>query len=134
MDVEAVRDLDGDRALLPRVVLSEAEQRVLAALPAARTPAAFTRYWARKEAVLKATGDGLTVNPADLTVSGPGTPAALLDWRGRQDHRAAFLPLADVAAGPDHRCAVAFLGPHPPGFRVVRHRLPDVRAAGAPPR
>ncbi|CAL9585386.1 hypothetical protein SUDANB176_05123 [Streptomyces sp. enrichment culture] len=132
VDVETVRDLDGDRARLPRLVLSEAEQRVLAALPADLAAAAFTRYWARKEAVLKATGDGLAVNPADLTVSGPDTPAVLLDWRGRPDHRAA-LSLADVAAGPDHRCAVAFAGPHPPGFRVVRHRLREVRDAGTPP-
>ncbi|WP_406725440.1 ketoacyl-synthetase C-terminal extension domain-containing protein [Streptomyces sp. GD-15H] len=131
VDIETVGHLDGDRARLPRVVLSETEQRVLAAQPTARAPGAFTRYWARKEAVLKATGDGLTVNPADLTVSGPDTPATLLGWRGRPHDRAP-LPLADVAAGPDHRCAVAFVGPHAPGFRVVRHWLPDVRDAVAP--
>ncbi|MEU6508495.1 4'-phosphopantetheinyl transferase superfamily protein [Streptomyces sp. NPDC046942] len=130
VDVEAVGDLSGDRALLPHRVLSEAERDAFAVLPEPHAPAAFTRYWARKEALLKATGDGLLVNPADLTVSAPDTPAALLHWRGRPAPHPP-LPLADVPAGPDHRCAVAFVGPHPPGFRMVAHRLGSVRDAAA---
>ena len=36
--------------------------------------------WVRKEAVLKATGDGLAVPPSDLVVSAAGQPPRLLAW------------------------------------------------------
>ncbi|WP_051851922.1 4'-phosphopantetheinyl transferase family protein [Streptomyces sp. NRRL F-5650] len=91
-------------------VLAEPERRTLLALPEERRAAAFTRYWARKEAVLKATGDGLTVDPADLTVSGPDEPARLLGWRGRPD-AVPRIALTDLDTGPGHRLAVALWGP-----------------------
>jgi 4'-phosphopantetheinyl transferase len=63
---------------------------------------AFHRLWARKEAVLKASGDGLKIGPAlfDVTepnVQLPGKPSA--EWR-----------VADVACDPTYAAAVAAEG------------------------
>ncbi|MDG4825216.1 4'-phosphopantetheinyl transferase superfamily protein [Asanoa sp. WMMD1127] len=68
-------------------VLSGEEARALARTAADDRRAAFLTYWTRKEAVLKATGDGLRVPMTDLTVSGPGQPPRLRDWTGAPDHR-----------------------------------------------
>ncbi|MFF8830062.1 4'-phosphopantetheinyl transferase family protein [Streptomyces sp. NPDC015131] len=110
---------DGRAAELAPVVLSAAERTALEALPVGERAAGFTRYWARKEAVLKATGDGLMVEPARLTVSAPDAPAALLAWEKREEPH---LPvrLQDVDAGAGYRAAVAVLGD---ACRVVRHEV-----------
>jgi 4'-phosphopantetheinyl transferase len=50
---------------------------------AAASARALAVTWVRKEAVLKATGDGLVVPPSDLVVSAADQPARLLVWRGR---------------------------------------------------
>ncbi|WP_208827847.1 4'-phosphopantetheinyl transferase family protein [Streptomyces ficellus] len=108
----------GDRAAeLAPAVLSTAERAALERLPEAERAAGFTRYWARKEAVLKATGDGLMVEPARLTVSAPEEPAALLAW---DDRKEPHLPvrLQDVDPGTGYRAAVAVLGAE---CTVVRH-------------
>lgn len=44
---------------------------------------ALAVWWTRKEAVLKATGDGLTVPMRQVSVTAPDEPAALRDARGR---------------------------------------------------
>lgn len=43
---------------------------------------ALATLWARKEAILKATGDGLAIDPRDVRVSPPDAAAALLAWPG----------------------------------------------------
>ncbi|MFE7286210.1 4'-phosphopantetheinyl transferase family protein [Streptomyces noursei] len=107
---------------LPRTVLSAAERRTLQSVPEGARDAAFIRYWCRKEAVLKATGDGLLVNPAALTVSPPDAPAQLLAWDDRTGP-ARPVHLTDLDPGPGYRAAVAVLD-HAP--RVVAHRMDDV--------
>jgi 4'-phosphopantetheinyl transferase len=57
--------------------------------PANRRVDGFLRYWTRKEAVLKATGDGLRVPMDELVVSAPEEAAELRSWRGRPDRRSA---------------------------------------------
>jgi 4'-phosphopantetheinyl transferase len=80
-------------------VLSDAER-------GASSPAGLLTYWTRKEAVLKATGDGLHVPLSDLTVSGPGEPPALLAWRGASRR----FQLYDLHPGAGYLAALAVLG------------------------
>lgn len=64
------------------------------------------RTWTRKEALLKATGTGLDVDPRDVVVSAPGAPARLLAWAAAPGP----LALYDVPAPAGHACSVAVLG------------------------
>lgn len=76
--------------------LHPTERTELAALPAAERPAAFTRCWTRKEALLKATGVGLSED-LSLTFVGTGPqPAPNTDWL-----------LADLTTEPGYAAAVA---------------------------
>jgi 4'-phosphopantetheinyl transferase len=77
--------------------------------PAARARARAV-YWARKEAVLKATGYGLAVDPADLEVSAPHLPAALTAWHADKP-LAAPAQITDVLVDDEHVAAVAVLSP-----------------------
>ncbi|GGT33502.1 4'-phosphopantetheinyl transferase family protein [Streptomyces purpureus] len=107
------------RGELPLNVLAAVERAELDRLPESERRAAFIRYWARKEAVLKATGDGLMADPATLTVSAPGRPAELLHWAERvQPHPP--VRLYDVETEKDYRAAVAVLGD---ACRVVPHHV-----------
>lgn len=109
VDVErltARRDID---ALIP-AVLSAAEQAVVAALPAPERALALLRYWTRKEALLKATGHGLALAPAVITVTPPSAPPALVAWEAAPlgDSQA---HLFDLMPGPGHVASLAVLGP-----------------------
>lgn len=74
---------------------------------------ARARVWARKEAVLKATGHGLVVDPSEVLVSGPLELPALVDWRADAP-RPSAISIADVAlSAGDHRAAVAALTAEP---------------------
>lgn len=67
VDVErADRDVRADG--LARKFLTTAEQATLAALPEAERRARFLRYWTCKEAMSKATGDGLSAPMRGLEV------------------------------------------------------------------
>ncbi|WP_344838250.1 4'-phosphopantetheinyl transferase family protein [Actinocorallia longicatena] len=66
--------------------------------------------WTRKEALLKATGDGLRVPMTDLLVSGPGEPPALLGWKDRPDLPSRIL-LDDLEPAPAYAGAVALIRP-----------------------
>ena len=62
--------------------LHPAEQDELAALPAASRAAAFARCWTRKEARLKATGEGVSGEALRALHLGTGTrPAEPSGWR-----------------------------------------------------
>jgi 4'-phosphopantetheinyl transferase len=79
VDLERV-DGHGPEPSLLDAALSARELRALAATSAAEWPWAFSRYWSRKEAVLKATGDGLAISPKRIAVTAPGEEPALLGW------------------------------------------------------
>ena len=69
VDVEAV-DADLDWRELADVVLAPAEAAELEALPPADRTAGFVQVWTRKEAYVKALGDGLAVPLPTVTCSG----------------------------------------------------------------
>ncbi|MGQ0626116.1 MAG: 4'-phosphopantetheinyl transferase family protein [Sporichthyaceae bacterium] len=74
VDLEPMTALDRPGAAdeLSEVALCARERVAVRALPGAEQAAAVLSAWTRKEAVLKLTGHGLAVNPADLELSGPG--------------------------------------------------------------
>ena len=72
----------------------------------------FATYWTRKEAILKATGDGLRIAPDLLGVSSPLAPPALLDVDA-----SAGLPRAvtlhALTPGADYAATLAVIGDPP---------------------
>lgn len=58
---------------------------------------AKVRYWTRKEAVVKATGDGVRAGLAGVLVSGPEEPARLREYPGRPGLAVVLQDLACVA-------------------------------------
>ncbi|MEU1280940.1 4'-phosphopantetheinyl transferase superfamily protein [Streptomyces sp. NPDC005805] len=96
VDVEAVPSTRITEDVVP--ALHRVERAELAALAAADRPAAFTRCWVRKEAVLKATGVALTHGSADpLAGTGP-VPAEVPGVR-----------ITDLPAAAGHAAALALV-------------------------
>jgi 4'-phosphopantetheinyl transferase len=111
-----------DYAALATHVLGPAEA------PAATDEAAFLRYWVRKEALVKATGDGIGAGLRQVTVTPPGEPARLLHYPGRPGLSAV---LRDLDGRPGHPAAVAVLTSSP--LEVAEHdAAPLLRAPGRP--
>jgi len=82
VDVEYQRPLR-DLAQLAATVFSPRELAVFEALPAHQQQTAFYACWTRKEAFIKAIGDGLSYPLDGFDVSlAPGEPAQLLQIRG----------------------------------------------------
>lgn len=78
VDLELVRDLDV--LGLARRFFAPEELRALRALPDADRPAAFFRCWTRKEAYLKARGDGLAAPLDAFAVSVADDGPRALSW------------------------------------------------------
>jgi 4'-phosphopantetheinyl transferase len=106
-----VQQVDGDPVHeLSPLVLAESEVRHVAAA------GDFFTYWTRKEALVKATGDGVTVPLWEVVVTPPGTPPRLLGYP-REGGLAA--QLRDLSPDPGYVGALAVLSPRPV---VVRER------------
>ncbi len=108
VDVQQVQADSVDE--LSPLVLADSEARHVAV---ARD---FFTYWTRKEALVKATGDGVTVPLREVVVTPPGTPPRLLGYP-RQGELAA--QLRDLSPDLGYVGALAVLGPGPV---VVRER------------
>lgn len=109
VDVEYIRpNLEYDQLAVQ--FFSPAEAAALRALPAERRVAAFFACWTRKEAYVKARGDGL-VYPLDrFTVSlAPGEPAALLSVDGDALEGSRW-SLYDLVPAPGYAAALATEG------------------------
>jgi len=117
VDVEVINP-SIDHLSIGGCVLSVREQARLAATPPAERANTLARYWARKEAVVKATGDGLGAGLANLEVSHAPDPAQVLAWR-TNPHLVDQLHLRDLSADDQHCASVAIIGPRP--LPVVTH-------------
>lgn len=104
LDVEEVRQLT-DLASMAAHACSPAEL----AAGAGTSAAAFFSVWTRKEAVLKATSDGLSVPMSSLTL-GPGR---VQEWTGDGDPRSPMW-VHESAPAPGYVAAVAGFGPRAP--------------------
>jgi len=72
-DVERL-DRRFDLCTLAERILTPRERLEWASLPEAERQAAVLHYWTRKEAMLKASGDGLSVNPDTVEAGWSGDP------------------------------------------------------------
>ena len=109
VDIEVVPT--GEYESLIASVCTPAEQEFV------RGPRDFYAYWTRKEAVLKATGEGLRRPMTDLVVTPPEIAPSLLELGP-----ASSLPtcrMADVPAGDGYVGAVAVLGAGAVEFTMV---------------
>jgi 4'-phosphopantetheinyl transferase len=70
--------------------------------------AAIFSYWTRKEAIIKATGDGLRAPMPEITVSPPGEPPRLLAWSGRA-HLVDRITMYPLDAGPGYAACLALI-------------------------
>ena len=109
VDVEQVRR-DFDLEAIARRFFSAGEQKQLASLPSEDRADAFFRCWTRKEAYIKATGDGLSLPLSQFDVSlGAGESNPLLATRP-DDLEAGRWRLQEVPAGVGYVAAVCVRG------------------------
>jgi 4'-phosphopantetheinyl transferase len=95
---------------IARRFFSANEQEQLAALPEAEKPEAFFRCWTRKEAYIKATGDGLSLPLSQFDVSvAEHSPSVLLATRPDASEASRWL-LQEVLGGPGYIAALCVRG------------------------
>lgn len=110
VDVEEIRDIDNIEDLA-KTCFSPAEQAALAAVPAEQRKRAFFAGWTRKEAFLKALGDGLSRPLDSFTVSlAPAEPAKLLRVEGAPRTSESYA-IRSLEPAPGYLGALAVDGP-----------------------
>lgn len=111
MAIDAVRLAQGTFATHEGIAIEGYDKR--------EQPQAFFRCWTRKEALMKATGQGLSLRLADFTVSTSASAPRLIESRNPAIICSRWV-LGDIDMGPDYAAAFAVTGPQSP---VVRRRL-----------
>ncbi len=99
---------DGDPKALARLVLADAERTALAAVKLSGRARRFLVAWTRKEAVTKATGDGLRASFSDIVVAADAGPPRLVSWPYPQALESVSLHDLEVQAG--YVAALAVIG------------------------
>ena len=129
IDVE-LDDPDFSHERVAERFFSPSEVSVLRALPAEAQPRAFLACWTRKEAFVKARGDGLSLalDSFDVTLS-PDAPAELVRtaWCGEEAGQWSMEDLSDSRVG--YVAAVAMRGN---GWHVVERQIEDTIEGGMP--
>ncbi len=123
VDIERLRRLPDLQSLVDRIC-SPRERQLFRELPPPARPAAFFRCWTRKEAYVKAIGDGLSYPLDRLTVSLPGQAAQPESLEDPSANTGRWT-LQTLAPDPDHVAAVAFEGPPAGEVRLLKWN--DVR-------
>jgi 4'-phosphopantetheinyl transferase len=103
VDVEPVRP-DSDRWSLVDHALTPDERRQLEGVPPARRAQAFLSIWTRKEALLKAAGVGLALDPVLVELDGASVRAVPRELGSARDWTVVDVPLSG------HLAAVAVRG------------------------
>jgi 4'-phosphopantetheinyl transferase len=116
VDVEEVRAAEVDD--LAGIAFSPAELTAFGAVPAEQRRGAFFTYWSRKEAVLKATGKGMSVAMSKLTLTGHDEPPAVVA-SATDEVRVGDVRMADLDVGSSYRACVAVFAPEAP--KVTEH-------------
>lgn len=123
IDVEEVRDAEVDG--LAGICFSPAELTTFKGLPEEDRRGAFFTYWARKEAVLKATGKGMWVVMNKLTLTGHDEPPRVVTSESAEvDVEAA--QMVDLDRGPGYRACMAVFADTAP--KVEEHEAADLIA------
>ena len=134
VDVERIRT-DRDHAGLAERWFSPAERAAVRSLPRERRVRAFYDCWTRKEAYVKARGDGLflALDSFDVTAD-PDQPAALVRSAAGEDEpdrwrMIGFTPVrgfAGALAVEGAGWTAVAVGPPPPGSGATTRRVPEV--------
>ena len=111
IDVEQIRTAEVGE--LARLTFSPDERATFDALPAGERQGAFFTYWARKEAVVKATGRGMSIAMSKLTLSAHDAPPRLVASASSEVDPAG-VRMADLSPGHDYRASVAVLSAESP--------------------
>ena len=123
IDIERIR-FDLAVAEIANRFFSRREIAMLRALPAASQHQAFFRCWTRKEAYIKARGEGLSMPLDQFEVSlAPGAPAAMLGTQG-DPSEASRWSLQELTPAPGYAAALAVEG-H--GWHLNCWQWPDPR-------
>ena len=106
VDIERVHDID-DIEQIARCFFSVRENVMFRALPKSKKKEAFFNCWTRKEAYIKAIGDGLTcpLNQFDVTLT-PGEPACLLEIKGDKQVASRW-SICELSPAPGYKAALA---------------------------
>ena len=110
VDLEPLRPMP-DGAEIARRFFSAPEIEVFDAIPTEGRDLAFFTCWTRKEAFIKAVGEGLSMplDRFDVTLA-PGEPARLLRTRGGDPAEVERWTLRELDAGPEWVAALAVEG------------------------
>nr|WP_246425211.1 4'-phosphopantetheinyl transferase superfamily protein [Streptomonospora nanhaiensis] len=111
-DVQEVRTVRMGVDSLLGQLLHEDERGHFTRLDPRQREADFFTYWSRKEALVKATGEGLAA-ATKVVVSPPGAPIAVHSWDTPNGPAPGHVQLLDVAAGDGYSASVAALTPRP---------------------
>ncbi|HVI08656.1 MAG TPA: 4'-phosphopantetheinyl transferase superfamily protein [Candidatus Binatia bacterium] len=109
VDIEEIR-ANSDLDAIARRFFSGCEQQDFFPLPAEKRVPAFFRIWTRKEAYIKATGDGLSLPLSQFDVSlDPGSSDALISTRP-ESTEAGRWRLMEIGAGTGYAAALCVRG------------------------
>lgn len=109
IDLEHIQAVSAMQRVIKRIC-SPQEQAIFATLGKDEQLAAFYTCWTRKEAYLKATGEGFSRSPDQIEVTfTPGAPARIIRVRGDDDAAAAW-SLRSLHPADGYIAAVAVAG------------------------
>jgi 4'-phosphopantetheinyl transferase len=111
VDVEQIRDAEVDG--LAGIAFSPAELAAFETVPQADRKGAFFTYWSRKEAVVKATGKGMSVPMSKLTLTTHDAPPRVVASEA-PEVEISTVHMVDLEPGDGYRASVAVFGAEAP--------------------